>query len=217
MANKEFIIKHMNADHGDSLQLYLQAYNGISARESQGATLEELTLSNLILKANGTRYNVPLQPPMKDYTEARGRLVALHKESLTKLGRSDVTLTEYRAPRGFQAVIFGLVLFTYATCWQRSNLLPGAFVFENMGFKFVPDFAHFIYRIWPVFFPSVVAIHVLESVAMAVLRLKPMGVPVGSGLWFTWMGSCFIEGFGAFARIRDIVKEERAKKGGKRE
>jgi hypothetical protein len=217
MSTKDFIIKHMNADHADSLQLYLQAYNGITARESQGATLEDLTLSNLIITAQKSRYTIPLTPPMKDYTEARTRLVTLHKESLQKLGRSDVTLTEYRAPHGFQAVIFGLVLFTYITCWQRSNLLPGAFVYENLGFKFVPDFAHFIYRIWPVFYPCVLGIHVLESVALAVTKLRPMGVAVGSRLWFAWMGSCFIEGFGAFVRIGEIVKEERAKKGGKKE
>ncbi|KAJ5157134.1 uncharacterized protein N7482_008234 [Penicillium canariense] len=215
--SKEFIIKHMNADHGDSLQLYLQAFCEISARKAKGASLEDLTLSNLIISAHGTRYSVPIQPPMKDYNEARGRLVTLHKDSLKKMGRSDVTLTEYRAPRGYQAVIFALVLFTYATCWSRGNLLPGAFVYENMGFKFVPDFAHFIYNIWPVFFPSVVGIHVLETVALAVLRLRPLGVPFGSKLWFTWVGSCFIEGFGAFVRIGAIVREERARKGTKME
>ncbi|EPS27921.1 hypothetical protein POX_e06896 [Penicillium oxalicum] len=216
MSSKDFIIKHMNADHADSLQLYLQAYNGITAHEAQGATMQDLTLSNLIITARGTRYSVPIQPPMKDYSEARARLIALNNDSLHRLGRWDVTLTEYRAPRGYQAVIFGLVVFTYVTCWRRSNLLPGAFVYENMGFKFVPDFAHFIYTIWPVFFPVVVGIHVLESVALAVLRLKPLGVAVGSKVWAMWMGSCFIEGFGSFVRIGQIVKEERAKKSGKK-
>ena len=217
MASKDFVIKHMNADHGDSLQHYLRAYNGISAAEASGAVLEDLTLENLLITTHGTRYTVPFQPPMKDLTEARGRLVALHKDSLAKLGLWDVTLTEYSAPRGFQAVIFGLVLFTYASCWRRSNLLPGSFVYENLGFKFVPDLAHFVYTIWPVFFPAVVGIHVFESAALAVLRLRPLGVPFGSKLWFTWVGSCFIEGFGAFVRIGEIVKRERAKKGGKKQ
>ncbi|KAJ5477457.1 hypothetical protein N7539_007601 [Penicillium diatomitis] len=216
MSSKDFIIKHMNADHADSLQLYLQAYNGITAKEAKGATLEDLTLSNLILSAHGTRYSVPIQPPMKDYTEARVRLIALNNDSLQRLGRWDVTLTKYRPPRGFQAVIFGLVLFTYVTCWRRSNLLPGSFVYENMGFRVFPDFTHFIYTIWPVFFPAVLGVHVLESAALAVLRLQPLGVPFGSKLWAIWMGSCFIEGFGSFVRIRQIVNEERAKKNGKK-
>lgn len=215
MSGKDFIIKHMNADHADSLQLYLQAHCGITAREARGASLEDLSLSHLILRAQGTRYVVPINPPMKDYSEARGRLVALHKESLQKLGRSDVTLTKYRAPRGLQAVIFALCLYTYASCFRRENLLPGSFVYENLGFKYVPDFAHFVYKIQPLLFPTVVGIHLLESALLAVKRLKPLGVPFMSGLWFAWVASTFVEGFGAFQRIGQIVKEERAKKGGK--
>jgi putative heme iron utilization protein len=93
MSGKVFIITHMNADHGDSLQLYLQAFCGITAREANGASLEDLTLDGLVLRAQGIRYAVPVDPPMKDFSEARGRLVALHKDSLQRLGRSDVTLT----------------------------------------------------------------------------------------------------------------------------
>lgn len=215
MSGKDFIIKHMNADHGDSLQLYLQAFCGITNREANGASLEDLSLDNLVLRAQGTRYMVPVDPPMKDFSEARGRLVALHKDSLKRLGRSDVTLTEYRAPQGFQIVIFGLCLFTYVSCFSRSNLLPGSFVYENLGYKYVPDFAHFVYNIQPVLFPAVVGIHIFESALLAILRLKPLGVPVMSGLWCTWIGSCFIEGFGTFQRIGQIVKEEKAKKGEK--
>lgn len=215
MSDKDFIVKHMNADHADSLQVYLQAFCGITAREASDASLEDLSLSHLILRAQGTRYVVPVDPPMKDYSEARGRLVALHKESLEKLGRSDVTLTEYRAPRGFHAVIFALCLYTYASCFRRDNLLPGSFVYENLGYKFVPDFAHFVYNIQPFLFPAVVGIHLLESAVLAVKRLKPLGVPFMSGLWCAWVASTFVEGFGAFQRIGQIVKEERAKKGGK--
>ncbi|KAJ5678319.1 uncharacterized protein N7477_003952 [Penicillium maclennaniae] len=215
MSGRDFIIKHMNADHGDSLQLYLQAFCGITTSEANEASLEDLGLDHLVLRAQGTRYVVPIDPPMENFTEARGRLVALHKESLKRLGRSDVMLTEYRAPRGFQIVIFGLCLFTYVSCFKRSNLLPGSFVYENLGYKYVPDFAHFVYNIQPLLFPAVVGIHIFESVLLAVLRLKPLGVPLMSGLWCTWMVSCFIEGFGTFQRIGQIVKKERAKRGDK--
>ena len=213
MSSKDFIIKHMNADHQDSLALFLQAYNGISATEAKTAQLEDINLSNLIITAKGTRYHVPIDPAMKSYSEARGCMVAMHKESLKRLGRSDVTLTEYRGPRGFQAVIFALCLFTYASCFQRSNLLPGSVVYEYLGYKYVPDFAHFVYNIQPYLFPAVVGIHVFESALLVVRRLKPLGVPVFSGLWFAWVSSCFVEGFGCFQRIGAIVKEERAKRG----
>lgn len=212
MSGKDFIIKHMNADHGDSLQLYLQAYCRISASQAKGATLEDLTLSSLTLKANGTRYSVPIDPPMTSFNEARGRLVALHKDSLQKLGRPEVTLTEYRAPRGHQVVIFALCAFTYVSCFSRENLLPGSFVYENLGYKFLPDFAHFVYNIQPLLFPAILGIHIFESALLAILKLKPHGVPFLSGLWFAWVASCMVEGFGTFQRINRIVKDKSEKK-----
>ncbi|CAG8260544.1 unnamed protein product [Penicillium salamii] len=213
MSSKDFIIKHMNADHQDSLVLFLRAYCGITSSQAKSAKLEDIDLTNLIITAHGTRYSAPIEPPMKDYSEARSRMVAMHKESLRRLGRSDITLTEYRAPRGLPIVVFGLCLFFYASCFQRSNLLPGSFVYEYFGYKFVPKLAHFVYNIQPWFFPLVVGIHVFETVLLIVTQLRPLGVPVLSVLWCKWVASCFVEGFDTFQRIKQIVQEEREKKG----
>lgn len=211
--SKDFVIKHMNADHQESLEIYLQAFCAISAREARHAKLEDLDLSNLIISANGTRYTVPFDPPMKDLNEARGRLVALRKDSLQRLGRSEITITEYRGPRGFQIVIFGLCVFTYISCFKRDNLLPGSWVYENLGFKFVPDFAHFVYNVQPILFSLVVGGHILEATLLAIFRLRPHGVPVFSGLWCKWIGSCLMEGMGSWVRTKEIVDEQRAKAG----
>ncbi|KAJ5084707.1 hypothetical protein NUU61_009286 [Penicillium alfredii] len=214
MASKDVVIKHMNANHPESLELFLQAYCAISAREAQTAQLEDISNTHLVIRAHGTRYSVPIDPPLKNISDARGRLVAMHNDSLQRLGRSDVTLTEYRGPRGVvQTVVFALCVFTYISCFQRSNLLPGASVYEYLGYKYVPDFAHFVYTIQPYLFPGVLVIHLLEASFLAVKRLKPLGVPLMSGLWWMWVSSCFIEGFGVWQRIAQIVKEERAKKG----
>ncbi|CAG7979223.1 unnamed protein product [Penicillium nalgiovense] len=209
MSSKDFIIKHMNADHQDSLILFLQAYCGITSTQAKNAQLEELSTSNLIITSQGTRYSVPIEPVMKDYSEARGRMVAMHKESLKRLGRSEVTLTEYRAPRGIEAVIFVLCLLFYVTCFQRSNLQPGSDLYEYLGLQRIPWFP----RIVCILHPYVVAIHIVETIALAVTQLKPLNVPALSGLWWKWVASCFVEGYGSFKRIRQIVKEQKAKNG----
>ncbi|KAJ5246038.1 hypothetical protein N7468_001021 [Penicillium chermesinum] len=213
--SKDFIIKHMNADHGDSLKLFLEAFNEVSASNAQGAQVEDLGLDNLIIRAKGIRYCVPIDPPMKDYNEARARMVALHKESLQKLGRSEVTLTKYIPPHGYHIVIFGLCLFTYISCFQRSSLLPGSWVYEHLGYKYLPKFANFVYAVQPILLPSMVAVHLFECALLYFIRLKPYGVPLFSGLWFAWTGSCFIEGFATFQRIGQFA--EQAKKGEKKE
>lgn len=216
--SKDFIIKHMNADHGASLEIFLQAFNDVSRGDAHGAQMEDLGLGNLIIRANGTRYSVPIDPPMKDFTETRSRMVTLHKDSLQKLGRSDVMLTKYIPPHGFlQILVFGLCLFTYVSCFRRSNLLPGSFVYEYLGYKYVPDFAYFVYTIQPLLLSLMVAIHIFECTLLTFTKLKPHGVPVFSGLWFVWTASCFIEGAGAFQRIGQFAKEEQAKRGGKSE
>ncbi|CAI7582584.1 unnamed protein product [Penicillium crustosum] len=191
MSSKDFIIKHMNADHQDSLGLFLQAYCGITSTQAKDAHLEELSTSNLIITAHGTRYSVPIEPPMKNYSEARSRMVAMHKESLKRLGRSEITLTEYRAPRGIHAVIFVLCLLFYVTCFLRSNLQPGSDLYEYLGLQRVPWFP----RLICITQPLVVAIHIIETIALVVTQLKPLNVPVLSGLWWKWVASCFVEGY----------------------
>ncbi|CAI7621613.1 unnamed protein product [Penicillium glandicola] len=209
MSSKDFIVKHMNADHQESLVLFLQAYCGITSTQAKNAQLEQITTSNLIITAHGTRYSVPIEPAMKDYSEARGRMVAMHKESLKRLGRSEITLTEYIAPSGIHAVIFGLCLLLFATCFQRNNLHPGSALYESLQLQHVPWLPRFVYIIQP----YVVAIHIIECVTLAVTQLKPLNVPVLSGLWWKWMASCFVEGYGSFARIKWSVKEQKAKNG----
>ncbi|OQE39074.1 hypothetical protein PENCOP_c007G05135 [Penicillium coprophilum] len=209
MSSKDFIIKHMNADHQDSLGLFLQAYCGITSTQAKNAYLEDLSTSNLIITAHGTRYSVPIEPEMKNFSETRGRMVAMHKDSLKRLGRSEITLTEYRAPRGVHAVIFGLCFLFYVTCFQRSNLQPGSALYEYLGLQRVPWFP----RLVCVLQPYVVAIHVLETVALVVTTLRPLNVPAFSGLWWKWVLSCFVEGYGSFVRIKKFVKEQKAKNG----
>lgn len=210
-AAKKRIIDHMNADHQAALEYFLQVYCRVSPGDAKGAQMEEISLSDMVITAKRTRYSVPIDPPMQSLLDARHRIVDMYKYCLGKLGLSDITVTEYRAPRGFHAVVFALCLSTYVAFSRRSNFLPGS-VLYSLGLERVPRFAEFCYTIQPILLPLMVAIHVFEASYMAVRRLRPHRVPVLSGLWCTWVVSTFIEGFGAFQRFDAIVRRERAKK-----
>lgn len=211
-SNKAFIIQHMNADHQDSLVLYLQAYCHVSAGDAKSAQLEDISLSDLVISADGVRYSVPIDPPMKGLSETRSRVVAMYQDSLQRLGFSDIPIKEYRAPRGFHVVIFTVCLATYIGFARRSNFLPGSILYESLGLEKVPSFTQFCYDIQPLLLPAMVGIHVLEAGLLAVVRLRRHRVPFLSGVWFAWMASTFIEGFGAFQRTGQMVKEERTKR-----
>lgn len=202
----------MNADHQDSLVLYLQAYCHVSAGDAKSAQLEDISLSDLVISADGVRYSVPIDPPMKGLSETRSRVVAMYQDSLQRLGFSDIPIKEYRAPRGFHVVIFTVCLATYIGFARRSNFLPGSILYESLGLEKVPSFTQFCYDIQPLLLPAMVGIHVLEAGLLAVVRLRRHRVPFLSGVWFAWMASTFIEGFGAFQRTGQMVKEERTKR-----
>ena len=49
---------------------------------------------------------------------------------------------------------------------------------------------------------------------MAKSRLEKHTVRIFSGVWWMWVLSCFAEGYGAFVRFDECVREEKAKKEG---
>ncbi|PYH93892.1 integral membrane protein [Aspergillus ellipticus CBS 707.79] len=206
-----FTITHMNANHQDSLSAYLQVYCHVSARDAQSARLESLTLSDLLISAAGTRYTVPISPPMANFSESRTRLVAMHKECLARLGRSDITITSYRPPEGKEIFFFFVCVSAFVGFWQRSNFLPGAWVYETVGLRAVPGFADLCYRAQPVVFAILAGSHTLEASLLTVKRLRRHGVPVLSGVWCAWVLSNLIEGFTVWLRFDRLVREERAR------
>lgn len=208
---KSFIIEHMNTLHADKLSLYLRAYCGVSAHYAQPAVLQDISLSDLLITAKGTRYSVPINPPMTSLSEARARVVAMHKDSLQRLGLSDITIREYRPPHGLQIVSLALVVATLVVFSRRSNFLPGSVFYEMVGLEAYPAFTQFCYDVAPVVVGLMLGAHLLEATLLAVKRLRPHGVRFASGLWFAWVLSNFVEGFPVWRRFDQMVREERMK------
>ncbi|GIJ84482.1 hypothetical protein Asppvi_003329 [Aspergillus pseudoviridinutans] len=210
--NKSFIIKHMNSSHADSLSLYLRAYCGVSAHYAQPAVLQDISLSDLLITAKGTRYSVPINPPMASFSETRARVVAMHKDSLQRLGLSDITIREYRPPHGLQIVSLAMIVATLVVFSRRSNFLPGSVFYEMTGLDRYPVLTRFCYNVAPVVVGLLLGVHLVEVTLLAVKRLRPHGVRVASGLWFAWIVSNFVEGLPVWRRFDEMVREERMKR-----
>ncbi|KAB8067258.1 hypothetical protein BDV29DRAFT_186484 [Aspergillus leporis] len=211
-SSKYFIINHMNADHQKSLAMYLRVYCKVAEGDAKSARLEDLSLSDLLISARGTRYSVPLDPPMKTFSDTRSRVVAMHKECLQRLGLSDIVIKEYRGPQGLSQVIpFGLVVATLIAFCRRSNFLPGSLLYETTGLEQYPSFAQFCYKVQPLLLTLLLGIHALEATLLAVKRLRRHKVPLLSGVWLAWIGSILIEGVVAWRRFDEMVKEEELK------
>lgn len=207
---KQAIINHMNADHQESLSLYLQAYCSVGASTAKTAQLQDLTLSDLLIRtADGTRYTVPFTPPLKSLSEARPRVVALHHAALSRLGLSDVKVTEYRLPLGRDGVALLASLALYALFSTRSHFEPGAT-------GFVPSLlsegvSKVCYDLQPFVNPGIFITHVFEVLAFSQLRLKVHRVPALSGVWWAWMGTTLLEGIFSWKRFADVVRDTRVR------
>lgn len=210
-AAKERIIKHMNADHQDSLVRYLEHFCHLSSFSARHAKLENVTFDSLsISSSTGKVQLVPIQPAMTTWSEARTRFAEIDAQAVAGLGRSSITVKRYERPRGFMAVVFVACCLTYIVFPQRSNFQAGSLLYDIMLYR-VDKFAKFCYYVQP-FIMSLSLLHVTEAIWMARGRLRKHSVPTFSRLWWQWFLSNAVEGVGAFIRFDRIVDAERAKK-----
>jgi hypothetical protein len=170
-----------------------------SALTSRSAKLTDFTLSSLTINTSSKDYTIPLDPPLQSWSEARTRLVAMDVSSRTKLQRAPVTVTKYLPPSaGFPIVVFVTCFVTYIMLSTPSFVEPNGWAYELL-LKWVPGLPEFTqaWRLW-ILIPMI-GIHLTEA-GLMVRWLRWANVRVGSGVWFAWVGSCFIEGFDTFRR-----------------
>ncbi|KAL2842774.1 hypothetical protein BJY01DRAFT_216352 [Aspergillus pseudoustus] len=212
-SRKPFIIKHMNADHSRSLSLYLRAYCNLSTKAAASPNLEDVRLDDLVISTpKGGRYTIPFTPPLKDLTETRPRVVAMHNESLRRLGLSDTKITTYAPPRGGQIIGFALCLAILLAYSRRANFEPGSLLYETAGLGRFPRFTAFSYTYQPWIWGLLALPHAFEAVVLlGWQRLRKYNVTTFSGVWWLWIVLGFVEGFPAWKRFDALVKKVEGK------
>ncbi len=208
---KKRIITHMNNDHQDSLVRYLEYFCGVSSFSARNAHLNDVKFSTLTIFASGNNYEVPVEPPMTDWSQVRPRVVAMDAEAVAGLGRSNITIKTYVKPHGLMLVAFIAALLTFVNFARRENFRPGSFLYDSI-LRYAPQFANFCWVVQPYVIYPMILLHAGEAIYMARSRLAKHHVPVGSRLWLTWMCGTFVEGYGSFVRFDALVEEERQRK-----
>ncbi|KAJ5037980.1 uncharacterized protein L3040_006855 [Drepanopeziza brunnea f. sp. 'multigermtubi'] len=208
-AAKARIIKHMNEDHAESLSYYLQHYCQLSASAARRCRISAITLSSMTLQTStGHAHTIPFDPPMKSYSEARARSVQMDRAARAALDISPIRITAYEPPRGgVQAGVFATCLFTIVVLATHRKMVPGTWVYDGPLQWFPGGAATFVGLARLVFWPFI-AIHLFESWWLNRTRLRRYGVEVGTALWWKWIVSCCVEGFGCFQRIDATVRRK---------
>lgn len=214
-AAKARIISHMNADHHDSVSTirveevchlfmenvqvvrYLENYHHLPGYQAYNGKISDASLEHIAFECAGLKYRTALDPPMTSFREARERLVQMDKECLKALDRSDITVKEYIPPTGLYLVLFLIVSTTLVAFSSKGNFEAGSLISG-----IVPNwFAKFCWTIQPFIFYGMCFIHGAEAAHMSRGRLRKHNVNVRSRVWWSWMGTTFIEGVGAYNRL----------------
>jgi hypothetical protein len=208
-ASKLRIITHMNNDHADSVDLYAQHFCKLSQSAARGAKLTKIDLDGMTISASGKEHRISLSPPMKSFAEARTRTVDMDREARTALDISSTKLTIYTPPTSpFHVFVFGICTFMFCTFVFYGYIVPGTFFYDSIlpYFPFGPEMFKWIVRMISL---PVLVIHFGEAYMMDKTRLRKYGVQRGTTLWWKWIGSCFIEGYGCWVRIdKEIQRKE---------
>ncbi|KAF2130757.1 integral membrane protein-like protein [Dothidotthia symphoricarpi CBS 119687] len=212
-AAKQRIIKHMNADHADSIRRYMGAYTSASMFQSRKAQMTDIDLSSMKFSNGST---VAFDPPLKSLRETRERLVQMDKEALKTLGQSDIAIKTYIPPYAKLTHLwnFSQCLLVYFLLPNAANFQPGSLLYDNLLFM-VPAFASFVLRIRWMVLGVMIPIHLIESGLMA-MKVSKHGLTPLDGLWWAWVASCFVEGFTSFWRLDEWVEGKKREKEAKK-
>lgn len=216
----------MNRDHQLELSHFLRAFSNCQTSAASPSSAQSLEVVHVSLQGmeirdvKGKQHNIAFDPPLKNLAEARSKMVELDDEARQKLGLGDVTIREFRPARGVDALVFGMVAFYYVCFFTLPYVMSAPSTSSPIFLS--------IHNFWDLVFPGgietyawvvraifwlVVAIHVVENVIFARTRLGRYEVPVGSSLWWMWMGTCFFEGVPSFRRFDRLVEDVRAREG----
>ncbi|TKX24037.1 hypothetical protein C1H76_3605 [Elsinoe australis] len=207
-AAKQRIIGHMNADHHDSVVRYLEHYHGQSAWSAYSGKITDVSLSDITFQSEAGSFKTVIEPPMASFREARERLVAMDKECVAALDRSDITIREWQPPYGWYLALFVTVSVTFLAFSTRSN-----FALDSLFAAILPDFFRkFCYAIQPYLLVFLLVVHGAETFTMASGRLKRHNVNIRTLVYWQWVGDTFIEGVGAFNRFDKLVRQKQIAK-----
>ncbi|RCI11703.1 hypothetical protein L249_7171 [Ophiocordyceps polyrhachis-furcata BCC 54312] len=211
---RDRIVRHMNQAHTRELSHLVRHFAATTTSEAKDPSLRDLTLQGMRVRAGGNDFAIPFSPALGDWSEARARIIAMDDTARRSLGISDIYITQYAPPRGFDRVIVAFVFFYVACVATLPYVVPGSASWAVVNTIFPGGAATYTWLVRFIRLP-VFAVHALET-AYLDRRLRRHGVDRWSGLWWMWALDCFVEGFFAIRRFDAVVAEKRASKEAKK-
>ncbi|PFH61841.1 hypothetical protein XA68_16072 [Ophiocordyceps unilateralis] len=207
---RDRIVRHMNQAHTRELSHLVRHFTGATASEAANPSLRDLTLQGMRVRAGGNDHVIPFSPALGDWTEARQRIIAMDATARDSLGISDIYVTHYVGPRGFDRLIVFYVLMYVACFATLPYVVPGSRAWAAVDAVFPGGAPTYKWLVRVISVPML-AVHSLET-AIFDRKLRRHAIDRWTGLWWMWALDCFVEGVFAFWRLDAVVAEKRAAK-----
>lgn len=176
---------------------YLEAYHSVSNWAASNGKMTDISLSDMTMSCDAGTFKTPFKPPMSSLREARDRVVEMDKECVQKLGRSDITIKEYRFPtRPFDIFLTVNIIFAFVMFSSKKNFAPDSIV----GSLLPEAVRAFCVSISAPAFYSILGAHVCEVIYNRKARLGKYNVNPRSGAYWMWTISNFLDGFPTMMR-----------------
>jgi len=208
------VMGHMNGSHSRELSHYLRHYAGLSQRAAADAKLTDLSLSSMRIRSRGGEHAVAFEPPLDAWSEMRPRVVEMDRIARESLGLSDVYITEYAPPKGFDIAVAGAVAFYFISYLALPWIQPGTAVWDLLATWFPGGPKWYTWLVRIIVLP-VLAIHLGEGFWFNRTRMAPHGVLLGSALWWKWQVGQFFDGVCSFHRVDAVIAAKKAEKAAK--
>ncbi|SCU94206.1 LADA_0G07206g1_1 [Lachancea dasiensis] len=199
----EGIVAHMNKSHKLALEDYLFAYGHVRMTdEIANVRLEKIELTHMTISFNHFDVEFEIEkvilfePPLKEWSEVRPRLIEMAKFAASKRGFSHIQINEMSYPTGVAAYAFLVLVFFPMICyWYRPvlNYVPLVGSYFNNGPLLIGIEL------------GALAIHIAECFYFLKPRLDFYRVP--TDFLIEWYFFGLIEGYPTVRRFEKVVKE----------
>lgn len=221
-ALKDRIIRHMNADHHDSLVDYLRFYAKVPAQEAATAELVDINTGGMTLtrvtEPNGPPRPIviPIDPPMDSLKQSRERLVAMAFESMEGLGRSRWKVESYPSA-SLSGITYGVLATTILALvlFPDETLRPGAkarqYLLLDSGAA-----ARWLFTYQREIRSVIMGSAVYNAIMPMRRRLQRHCYKSSWGQWVAWFGAALFEGPFACRLFDSEVKSAEAQASNKK-
>jgi hypothetical protein len=140
----------------------------------------------------------------------------MHEECLRELDVDGYMLTEYILPNRWNQWAVMVVCAWCLTTFPFRNLIHPdsgswiSYVWSIGGLA--PGLAELSWKLAPWTLAFMLVVHVAEATHMVRTRMRRYEVEMFSVVWWCWVADCFVEGFGSFVRVDEVVSERKGEK-----